>query len=420
MSQRSINCPKDMPTNPSRLLRTSTDPLGRYYTFDSASRLLIQQLQGKSPRRILDLGAGAGSLTLAARREWKHAQIITVDIDDAASTSLAARAELGNHTHFNYDALKLDLPEILGGADALSDLAICNPPFARPTWRKEYYSILEEAGLSGCYPTLRDATAEVLFLAQNLRLIRDKGSLGIIVPDGIVSGKKHEKLRAELIRSHGVESVIKLPRRVFAGTDAQAFIITLTKNGHTKKQIELRHLTAEGKWNTPIFVDNQAAKSSFDFAYNSIQLPEGPPAAILSDLIISLRRGNVVSSERNKTSHQVFHVTDFPEEMGAFSVPKQFRIGRPDKSSTGIFARKGDIILARVGRNLESKLCYIKDGNMEVTDCVYVIRAAEGLRERIFSSLRSSFGRLWFSQVAHGVSARHLPKCDLLNFPVQP
>lgn len=409
-----------MLTIPLRPLRTSTDPLGRYYTFESASRLLVQQLQSKSPSRILDLGAGAGSLTLAARREWQHAQIITVDIDDASSTSLAARAELGNHTHFNYDALKLDLPEILGGADALSDLAICNPPFARPKWRKEYYSILEEAGLSGCYPTLRDATAEVLFLAQNLRLIRDKGSLGIIVPDGIVSGKKHERLRAELIRSHGVESVIKLPRRVFAGTDAQAFIITLTKNGHTKNTIELRQLTAEGEWHTPIFVDDKKAESSFDFAYNSIQPPGGGPAAILSDLIVSLRRGNVVSNERNKGTHQVFHVTDFPDEMGAFSVPKQFRIRHPEKSSKSTFARKGDIILARVGRNLERKLCFIKDGTMEVTDCVYVLRAAEGVRDRIFSSLRSDFGRLWFSQVAHGVSARHLPKCDLLNFPVQP
>lgn len=404
---------------PVRQPRTSTDPLGRYYTFDCASRLLIQQLQSKSPRRILDLGAGAGSLTLAARREWQHAEIITVDIDVASSASLTGRTELGNHIHFNYDALKLDLPQILGGVDSLSDLAICNPPFARPTWRKEYYSILEEAGLSGCYPTLRDATAEVLFLAQNLRLIRDKGSLGIIVPDGIVSGKKHEKLRAELIRSHGVESVIKLPRRVFAGTDAQAYIITLTKNGDTRDQIELRHLTADGKWNNPIFIDNKKAESSFDFAHNSIRLPAEQPLDKLSDLIISLRRGNVVSSDRAMAEHQVFHVTDFPVEMGAFSVPKKFRVSRTNKNGPGVFAGKGDIILARIGRNLESKLCYIKDGNMQVTDCVYVIRAAEGNRERIFSSLRSKFGRLWFSQMAHGVSARHLPKCDLLNFPVQ-
>ena len=408
-----------MPQTPARTRKSSTDPLGRYYTFDSASRLLIQQLQSKSPRRILDLGAGAGSLTLAARREWQNAQIITVDIDAASSISLAAYSELGNHTHFNYDALKLDLPQVIGGADSLSDLAICNPPFSKPIWRKEYFSILEDAGLSGCYSTLRDATAEVLFLAQNLRLIRDKGSLGIIVPDGIVSGSKHKKLREELIRSHGVESVIKLPRRVFAGTDSQAYIITLTKNGTTKEQIELRQLTTTGTWNNPIYVDNKKAESSFDFSYNAIQPPEDNLTEKLKDVIVSLKRGKVASSSRKKQEYQVFHVTDFPDEMGGFSVPKEFQVVRVAKDFTGVLAKKGDIVLARVGRNLESKLCYISEGQMEVTDCVYVISLNEINRERVFSSLQSKFGRHWFSQVAHGVSARHLPMCDLLNFPVQ-
>jgi type I restriction enzyme M protein len=404
-----------------RLPRLSTDPLGRYYTIDSASRLLIAQLQDKKPARILDLGAGAGSLTLAARREWRYAQIITVDIDTASSQrlyQLDALSELGNHTHFNYDALKFDLPQILGGKDSVADIAVCNPPFLKPIWRKEYASILEEAGLSGCYATMKDATAEVLFLAQNLRLIRDKGSLGIIVPDGIVSGKKHENLRRELIRSHGIKSVIKLPRTAFTGTDAQAYIITLIKHGKADDRIELRRLDAAGQWDKSIFIDNKTAACSFDFSFNSISMPPNCGFRKLSSLVVSLRRGTIISSDREKASPHAFHVTDFPVDNAIFSIPKRFRSDTPTENSGGVFAKKGDILLARIGRNLESKICQVRDGFMQVTDCVYVIRPSEEHRHKIFEALRSDFGRMWLTKVAHGVSARHLPKCDLLDFPV--
>jgi type I restriction enzyme M protein len=401
-------------------LRSSkSDTLGRYYTTALASKVLVNELRTNHPRRVLDLGCGDGALSVAARSAWKDAEIVTVDIDGASSTALkrlASVQETGVIRHFSVDALRPDLPAVLGGENALSDLAICNPPFIKPKWRKGFEDVLKGAGLDDCYTSKHDITGEVLFLAQNLRLVRTAGHIGIIVPDSIVAGKKHRGLRECLLACHRIESVIRLPRTAFAGTDAQGYILVLTKDRPSVEGIVTREMFSDGTLGAPLRIDPREAAVRLDMSFQSTGQPRR--SARLIDLVASVKRGNVSSSERLQLPTPAFHTTDFPADgLSSFCFGRKFDI-MSSQPASGVYAKAGDILLARVGRNLEKKICIVAKGIARVTDCVYVIRPLPDQTMRIFNALSSNRGRDWLARVSHGVSARQLPKCDLLQFPI--
>lgn len=398
---------------------SKSDTLGRYYTTALASEVLVNELRTHDPSRVLDLGCGDGALSVAARSAWKHAEIVTVDIDAAsiiALNRLASTQETGVIRHFSVDALRPDLPAVLGGESALSDLAICNPPFIRPKWRKGFEDVLKSAGLDACYTSRHDITGEVLFLAQNLRMVRTAGHIGIIVPDSIVAGKKHRGLRECLLACHRIESVIRLPRTAFAGTDAQGYVLVLMKDRPSTEGIVTREMFPDGTLGAPLWMDPREAAVRLDMSYQPVGQPRG--TAKLADLVASVSRGNVSSSERLQLPVPAFHTTDFPENgLSSFSFGRKFGINRRLFTS-GVCAQAGDILLARVGRNLEKKICLVAKGAAMVTDCVYVVRPLPNQTTRIFNALTSNRGRDWLARVSHGVSARQLPKSDLLQFPI--
>lgn len=231
------------------------DVLNRYYTPDLISNTLIHSLQNISPKQIIELGVGQGALTKAAINRWISARFITIDLDpDAGHVSTKKRSQL-NLTHFTADALQEDLHAQLGLELKSFDLAIGNPPFMKPEWRDHYSHILEDSGLSAAVSCHKEATSHILFLAQSLRLVRPEGKLGLILPDGIVSGEKNYSLRKNLLENHHIEQVIKLPSRAFSKTEAQTHLLILTKEGNQQSKTMLSSFNHEGKTSPPIFVD---------------------------------------------------------------------------------------------------------------------------------------------------------------------
>lgn len=198
----------------------NTDPLGRYYTAPAISTALVAQISG-TPSRVVDLASGQGSLTLAASSRWKHSSFITVDVDKWASKSLPRQLEeqgfAGQHSHHQWDALSgsnaIWLKRLRGRVDA----ALCNPPFQISTWQSHFEEILSHAGLVKALPATSSVDAAVLFLAQNLNLVKPGGYIAIIVPDALVSADRYRELRKELLKSHRVLKSIRLPRGAFAG-----------------------------------------------------------------------------------------------------------------------------------------------------------------------------------------------------------
>jgi type I restriction enzyme M protein len=404
-----------------------SDFLGRYYTKNDIGALLIDQMDVCSPNRILDLGAGSGSLSRAVLERWADVELVTVDVDARAYyhiSKLLSPTGAVKHKHICADALSNRIPELIAANTQHIDAAVCNPPFIVPKWRKGFAQIVEEAGFANCLSVLSDVDAALLFLAQNLRLLSANATLGIILPDSLISAYKYRLFRRELMDRYTVRKVIQLPRSSFASTDAQAHIIVISKSGYTNGEIPLFKFGAEFGQRTVISVstDEGVCRLDYDFHAHRNEHPKaGSKYVPLQDLVEDLRRGTFTSSEAREKMFPVFHTTDMtPSINGTWTDLANFNV-EPlvlDSCKADVKAEPGDILIARVGRNLEEKVLGVLKGAPVLTDCIYKLRVRKEFRKLVFAQLSSIRGQAWLASRAYGVSARQLAKMDLLQFPV--
>jgi type I restriction enzyme M protein len=153
-----------------------------------------------------------------------------------------------DHNHLHADVFNSDLPTILGNSTEHRsfDVAVCNPPYFVPQWRNDFKEILGEAGLLPAFHASTELPAEVIFMAQNLRLLESGGQIGIIVPDGLISGRKMECFRRLLTTTFHIEMVVQLPVNVFRKAEATTFLLILEKAQARTETLALRKLNDNG------------------------------------------------------------------------------------------------------------------------------------------------------------------------------
>ena len=406
---------------------TNADVWGRYYTPPKVSKTLVDAMAGVRPKLVLELGAGQGSLANAAYQKWKSANFVTVDTDLAAMAALGGMTSRASHIHHAHDALDDDLADRIGVPLGSVDVALCNPPYVRPRWRKSFGRILEDAGLSGALQSVHDAGADLLFIAQNLRLLRQRGKLGLILPDGLITGQKYRGVRETLLREHRVECVVQLPRRVFAKTEAQTYLVVLSKCGGETQQVQLCQMGDLGEICTPISIPADAAAVRLDYAFHALSAKttrcvDSPQMQKTIDAVVrDLIRGRTSSSEIDACPLPVFHLGDFPELCESVAVPrvptKFIQSAAKTASISGAYkiAKAGDILIARIGRNLHEKICYLPRGTCVISDCIFAVRAAPEHREALLTYFLSDAGKTALKAAAHGVGAKYLSRSDVLG-----
>lgn len=387
--------------------------LGQYYTSNRVGEILVAAMDAEYGAAILDLGAGSGQLTRAALTRWQPSSLITVELD---KSSLLERCHI-HHQHICGDALDVNLPTRIKELYGEFDVAICNPPYIRPSWRPDFKRILAEAGLADACPVFQDTRAEVLFLAQNLRMTRDGGQIGLVVPDGPITGERCKDLRAHLLARHAVKCVISLPRNVFSGTETRAHILVLRKSVQDGKEISLLRLDEYGKLSAPIYISQAEAAFRMDYEYHRLRIGHNDHSlTTLREIGASVVRGSISSIGIKKSLRQVFHTSSFRDhkERAEISLP----YSSSDFNGPNILATPGDILVARVDRSLEVKVCRVSRGVMEISDCIFRVRMPESWSYRMFDSLVSLRGKEWLSTYARGVGARYITRQTLLDFEV--
>lgn len=405
----------------------NADVWGRYYTPPEVSHTLVNAMSGVRPKLVLELGAGQGALANAAQRKWKSASFVTVDTDLSAMTVLGGLASKASHVHHAHDALDDQLADKIGIPLGSVDVGLCNPPYVRPRWKTSFGHILEDAGLSGALQSVHDAGADLLFIAQNLRLLRQEGKLGLILPDGLIAGQKYRGVREVLLREHRVELVVQLPRRAFAQAEAQTYLLILSKCGGETQQVQLSQMNDEGEISTPISIAADVAKLRLDYPFHvanatptrrdDTRQMSKTVGAFVQDLL----RGATSSSEIDSCPLPVFHLSDFPGASKTEAVPiVPAKFIQPANKTASLqatykVAKAGDILIARIGRNLHEKVCLLPRGTCVISDCIFAVRAMPERREALLTYLLSDDGKAALKAASHGVGAKYLTRSDVLD-----
>jgi type I restriction enzyme M protein len=404
----------------SKFAKIRQDDLNRFYTRSRIGDLLADQLGNEPPVNALDLGAGEGTLADAVLNRWTDTTIVTVDIDASIKPSLCSRLAgrgRGGHLHHVHDVLDPALPNVLGSTETF-DLAVCNPPFHRPPWKRDYARILQDAGLADACLSTADVTAEVIFFAQNLRMLRDGGRIAFIAPDGLVTGARAASFRRAVLRQHGIDAVIQLPAHSFHDTEARCFIVIATKNARDRvDRIRLLRHEADGTLSGPLLITPDDAERRMDYDHHAAMVATGGgEITTLRNLGADVRRGSLSTTERRQARFPTFHTTDYASlENGEASLGASIVPNYPDRV---VVAEKGDILIARVDRSLHTKVAIVMEGKAAITDCVYRVRLPQQHRAGAFRALRSEDGVANLLAATKGVSARLLGKADLLDLPI--
>jgi type I restriction enzyme M protein len=398
--------------------------LAQYYTTARIGDLLLSLMSPSKPGVVLDLGVGDGALSIAAYRRWGAIDLITVDIDRKSQAKLPFRIPRAvHHRHILADVLAIDLPAQLGIAVGRVSTALCNPPYRKLKFRRSFSAILEDAGLKSAVGTNEEIAADLVFLAQNLRLVRRGGQIGLIVPDSVIAGERLAPLRSALVGDHRVECVVKLPSGSFTGTEAKAHLLVIAKQVRPTSGISLYKLYGDGSVSTPLSVTPDQATDRLDYDYHAFRTSgqAGEAVMFLRDTNPHIVRGSIDSAEA-KRRNDVLHLSHLAKLSSdhrlhlAGTLPHAGDL-TPLKNDC-VRACTGDILIARVGRQLEHNVYLVESGTMAITDCIYRVRVSAEWRDVVFRALLSRSGQAFLRSIKHGAGAQYVCKRDLEGLPL--
>jgi len=383
----------------------------QFYTPQSAGQLLVRAMHSEQPNSVMDIGVGGGQLLRAARARWAAARLIAADIDPKHVK--AARGHFPDAVCRKLDALHVSLPTRLGLEEGMVDVAVCNPPYLPAADLPNVNDILKAVDLQDAVSRKR-ITTDIVFIAQNLRLLCPGGELAVIVPDGLATNHHYADLRQVLCERHGLYRVIQLPDRFFAGTEARTHIFYLRKQGPAQNQVRLAGASAMGDLLDEITITPETARHRLDYSFH-VQAEVTPRSiTTLGDIGAEIVRGLFTHQECRNKSLPFFHTTDFKrfaDGRVAYPTGKDF----PDRW----VAHRGDFLIPRVGARCLHYAAKVTSGHVVLTDCVYRIRVPARWRRTAWDTLSSVEGGKWRIEAAHGVCARVIGKQTLLNMPIR-
>ncbi len=352
---------------------------GRFYTPSDVADALISMVD-ISPRTVVDLGCGHGSLSKAALRRWGDViQLTTVDIDP--QVCIGSTAWSRNHRHVQCDLLDAAAPRLQLGRTRF-DLAILNPPYGRCR--------AGTAAASASKPNTTPRCRATLFLLRAFEAVRHGGRVAAIIPETLAIGMASGANRRAISSGAIVEAIAVLPAKTFPGTEARTVMVIF-------RRIPKCDGNPRPWWD----VDRSLPSSELSLDFQTT----------IGDLGVKVVRGRLNTIEARNAG--AFHLDAFRSARdGVIAFPRQ-SFDEADRA-----AAPGDILVARVGRNIPDKVVRVSEGSNVISDCVYRLRCPPLVAERVWKGLRSEAGRRQMTASLSGLTTRMLPLKNLLTLSV--
>lgn len=384
--------------------RKYSDKLGRYYTPISIAEILCEKIGKYDNSLVLDLGCGSGNLILGSLKHWVDCHYHGYDIDIQALNQLKSLC-LKNVTLYNLDIVNQCL------SNNYFDITISNPPYIYLSKKKVYKYLDKNTDLENEILNLNKIPAPLIFLTKAIENTKKNGKIGIILPNGILTNQKYQSIRNILVSSYHIESIIQLEPYVFQKTETHAHILII-KNRKPEDEYKINFYFLEKNK-----LINHEIKSSLDISnrLDFIPLLAGQNIKKLGDFISSISRGRKSSRYiKDNPTCNIFHTTDFEKNSGAY-VDNSYMISQ---LSNPYYAKKGDILIARVGRNFHKKVKIVRDGSVEVSDSVIVIRPIKNHTDLIYNYLTSDAGQEQLKIYSQGTGAKYITHNQIFSLPI--
>lgn len=239
---------------------------GQFFTPQNAAVALTKMVNPSSNCKILDLTCGAGGFLVAAKKHDGscYSNLYGVDKDSylvrLAKIHLAC---LGCETRNIQcaDSLVWDTA-VLGADQDAYDVILTNPPFGVNIQagtvdtlskfdlaykrRKSGESYLKTAAVNESIPP------QVVFLEQCIRLLKSNGTLGIVLPESMISNKKYVYIIDYILEKCILKAVIGMPDELFktsgkGGTHTKTCLLLLQKKDNDTHDTYTIFM-AEAKW----------------------------------------------------------------------------------------------------------------------------------------------------------------------------
>ena len=171
---------------------------------------------------LLDPACGEG-VFLRAGLEEGFKNVVGIDVDssvlDVVSENLKDKIIIKN---------ALDDT----GFEGKCDVVVGNPPFSAKYGKVVDKKILEKFELGR---NKKSQSIEVLFLEKFVRLVKDDGVIGIILPFGIFANTQLAYVRKFILQNLKILAIISLPRNIFPKTTSKTCILIGKKGRHEGK-----------------------------------------------------------------------------------------------------------------------------------------------------------------------------------------
>ena len=352
----------------------------KFYTPPAIAELLIKQIHIKAPSSIIDICCGSCNLLYAARKKWRHATLLGVDII--------------KHSNINVNCIVSDGREYAVDNAGKYSLVLANPPFDFVKKKREHSGVFSEiAGAKLKYETNR---LENEMLLANLKLLNTNGTLLIIMPNTFVESDRNINIRAFLASHYYVQKIIRLPRETFGIANIGTYAIIIKKCIPRKKLtrlIDVRLLAGEYKtiemeeWSQKHILDGHWHPEKFCQCKNNS---------------FDIKRGTISSHLFSISGEPVLHTA----KSQSIWIPSVRCVSQ--RPLNEVYAESGDILISRIGKSAGQ--WHVYNGNrILISDCLYRLKDTNGEIARNLAGEKYGFSK-------RGVSTPYITINDFLNW----
>jgi len=211
---------------------------GEFYTPQAVSKIISEIVsigqENTAPFHIYDPAMGSGSLMLNIRRHVKnplkihyHGQELNTTTYNLARMNLILHnVEQTQMRLRNGDTLDEDWPT---GEPYLFHSVVMNPPYSS-LWSADD-KFLSDPRFERFGKLAPKSKADFAFLLHGFYHLNEKGTMGIVLPHGVLfRGSAEGVIRKTLLEMGAIDAVIGLPPNIFYGTSIPTVVLILKKN----------------------------------------------------------------------------------------------------------------------------------------------------------------------------------------------